>query len=535
MPASKPVTPDEEFDYVIVGAGSSGSALAAALARSSQATIAVIEAGVRRWPKITAIPAALLTTIGHHKYDWRYVSEPDPTRFGRTEAWPRGLGPGGSGLINGMIFVRGAPDDYDQWSQLGADGWAYRDVLPHFRRFESTDIGSEQSRGGLGPQTISALRYVHPMTTTFIEGAVTAGLEFNPDYNGSRQDGVSYVQATQSGGRRHSPYDAYLAPAIKSGRIRLIEGAHVKHVLFEGRTATGVLLEQGGGERTIRARRLVVLSAGSLNTPKLLMLSGIGKAATLKAHGITPLVESPEVGANLMEHAGIWLRAEVDRPTFNQEGRSVRRMVNVVRALMGQGPGTSPTAQAVGFVRTKAGLAAPDVQIHFTAFGREALDPKLPDRRLISVVPSVNHPLSRGEVTLASGDYRDAPLIHPRLFAEQEDVETLKRGLAKCLEILGSEPLASHVVRIENPPPEDPEDLDRHIRESAGPIYHPVGTCRMGSDEQAVLTPALHVRGTQRLAVCDASIMPRHVSGNTHAASMMIGDRAADLFLKNVQ
>jgi len=521
----------EEFDFVIVGAGSSGCALAGRLAEDGRHSVAVIEAGRERRPKLTAIPAALVHTIGNPRYDWQYLSEPDPTRDGRIEPWPRGLGPGGSGLINGMIFVRGAPQDFDAWRDMGATGWGYRDVLPYFRRFETSEIAGEQSRGALGPQAIGALRYVHPVTRMFIESAVAAGIPFTPDYNGDAQEGVGFTQATQRNGRRHSPFDAFLEPAVRRGLVKLIQEARVLRVVMDGATATGVEYERDGVVRTVRARRQVVLSGGAINTPQILMLSGIGDPAALQAAGIHPLVDNAEVGANLMEHPGIFMRAEVDVPTLNQQATTLGKALAVLQWLAGRGPATTPTAQALAFLRSIDGMAEPDIQIHFTAFGFTGPGQTSPAERLISIVPSVNHPESRGSITLASPDPRAAPRIFPRLLEAEADIATLRRGLRICTEILAAGPLGRHVRRIvDNPPLEDGEEAERaFIRATALPLFHPVGTCRMGSDARAVVGPDLSVRGVERLAVADVSIMPRHISGNTHASALMIGERAADL------
>jgi choline dehydrogenase len=521
-----------EYDYVIVGGGSSGCALAGRLAQQGERSIAVLEAGKRRWPKITAIPAALLATVGTPRYDWMYLSEPDPSRKDRIELWPRGLGPGGSGLINGMIFVRGAPADFDRWESQGAQGWSYADVLPYFRRLETSEIGDDQHRGALGPQSISKLRFVHPSTELFIKAADAAGVPFIPDYNGPHQDGVSYTQAAQRKGRRHNPFDAFLAPAIRSGAVDLIEGAHAQKALFEGHRAVGVQYLSDGVVRTVRARKLVVLSGGAINSPKLLMQSGIGDGVKLQAAGVTPFVDSPEVGANLMEHAGVFLRAAIDIPTLNQASTPLRKAWALAQWLAGRGPATTTTAQAVAFHRTVPGLDSADVQIHFTAFGFTGPLQTDPGQRLISVAPSVNHPRSRGEVRLRGPDPMTAPLILPRLLEDVEDLATLRRGVRLCGRILASEPLAQHVTEIVDAAAFNASDadLDDLLRETAAPLFHPVGTCRMGSDARSVLTPALRVRGVDGLAVADASVMPSHISGNTHAAALMIGEKAADLF-----
>ncbi len=522
---------DECFDYVIVGAGSSGCALAARLSEGGRHRVAVLEAGKQQRPKTTAIPAALVRTIGDERYDWCYVSQPDPTRNNRSEPWPRGLGPGGSGLINGMIFVRGAPADYDAWRDLGAIGWGYHDVLPYFRRMEAVCGIEGDLRGRTGPQSVSALRYVHPVTRLFVESAKIAGIPFTPDYNGAVQDGVGYVQAAQRGGRRHSPFDAFLQPAVAARRVRLMEGARVRRVVFDGRSARGVEYMSPDGEtHMVRADRMVVLSAGAINTPQLLMLSGIGPSAQLLAQGIRPVVDAPEVGANMMEHAGAWMRARLDVATLNNHATSTGKTIALARWLAGGGPATTPTAQSVAFVRTQDGLDSPDVQIHFAAFGFTGPAQTDPRQPLVMVVPSVNHPESRGAVKLASNDPFAAPLILPRLLDSEQDMATMRRGVRLCRKIVQGGPLGAHLAELLESPPESDAALDEFIRAASGPLYHPVGTCRMGSDDRAVVGPDLRVRGVEKLAVADVSIMPRHISGNTHAAALMIGDKAADLF-----
>jgi choline dehydrogenase len=521
-----------DFDYVIIGAGSSGCVLAGRLAQANAGSIAVIEAGGRRWPKFTAIPAAVVRTIGNPRYDWMYRSEPDPSRNGRSELWPRGKGPGGSSLINGMIFVRGNAVDYDAWEAAGATGWSHAGVLPYFTSMESSEYSSP-GRGQTGPQHVSKQRYRFALTQPFIDAAQAVGIPFNRDINGPVQYGVGHVQVIQKNGRREDAYDSFLAPAVRAGKVALIEHARAERIMFDGRRACAVLVQRDGKLETITARKRVVLSAGAINSPQLLMLSGVGPAAMLREHGIEVLQDAPEVGKNLMEHPAVWMRIEVDTPTLNQEATPMRMAAAMLRWFAGHGPATASTAQAVGFIDTLGSQNRPDLQIHFMPLSieRGPHGARLPPRRMMGLVPSVNRPESRGSIVLRSNHPAEAPLINPLLLSARADLDALARGVRLCERILAAAPLAQHVIARDNQPPaEDGAAMDEYLRNMAAPAYHPVGTCRMGSDARAVVDPMLRVRGLQGLAVVDASIMPVHVSGNTHAASMMIGEKAASLF-----
>jgi choline dehydrogenase len=519
----------ESFDVIIVGAGSAGCVLAGRLAERGGLSVALVEAGRRRWPKITTIPAAVTLTFNNPHYDWGFTSEPDPSRDGRTEIWSRGKLPGGSSAINGMIFVRGNPADYDAWAELGAPGWDYRSVLPYFRSLETTGR-QDQYRGDLGPLPVSAPPYEFSLTKDFIAATLNAGFPPTDDYNGAHQFGAGVVQANQRRGRRVSAFDAFVAPQLRKGRLRLIEGATTTRILLDGKRAIGIEVRHKGKTRQLLARERVVLSAGAIQSPHLLMLSGIGPAEHLRASGITPVIDMPEVGQNMREHVGVWLGVRVDVPTVNQVVQGLQPIKALAQWLVGKGPATAAMAQAVAFLNLGDPYGRSDLQFHFSPllFAKELGWRKMVNDRLLAIVPSLNHPRSVGSIELAGPDPLAPPKISPNLLGDPRDIALLGQGIRKAQAIMQAPPFADHVeAQLDPPPADDGDAMAAYIRERAAPLYHPVGSCRMGTDAHAVVTPALHVCGIANLMVVDASVMPAHVSGNTNAVCMMIGEKAA--------
>lgn len=523
-----------EFDYIIVGSGSSGSPLAARLVEKG-AQVLLLEAGKREKLHLTRIPAALMHTIGNERYDWNYMTEPDPSRNGLKEPWPRGRVPGGSSAINGMIFIRGAPRDYDAWEDAGNKGWGWNSVLPYFRKMETADQDKDNAfRGGMGPQRVSALRWQHPISAKFIDSFVNAGVPLNPDLNGRSHEGVAWNQGSTLNGVRHSAFDAYVLPRLKDAKLTFMDDASVESITMAGNRATGVAIGRGGDILQAKARRGVVLSAGSLNSPQLLMLSGIGDPAELARHGIETRVASPEVGRNLREHPGLYVAAELDTDTGNIYASALGRARAFAQwALSRKGVLSVPTAQVLAFIKSTPDQEAPDLQFHLFPFGyfRENGRLKVPVRNLVTVLANVNYPKSKGHLALKSKSPRDPVLIYPRLLDHPDDLDCVLRGLAWIRRITSTPPFGSHVRELlEVPPPEAGRDTDEaYVRKATVPFLHPVGTCRMGNDASSVLTPDLRVRGTEGLWVADASIFPSHIAGNTNATSIMIGERAADL------
>lgn len=525
----------EEFaaDVVVVGLGSSGSVFAGRLAERNRCSLAIIEAGRAQWPKIHTVPAAVFGTIGQPRYDWSFETEEDPTRGNRKDIWPRGKGPGGSSLINGTIFVRGNPADYDAWEKLGARGWDYRSVLPHFRSLERWDK-DDQHRGAFGPMPIELPPYEYELTEKVIAAADAAGYGRTADYNGASQFGFGRVQANQRNGRRVNPFDVFLAPHLKSPNVRLFDSALAQRILFDGDRAVGVEIKRGGAVQRVMARRKVVLCSGAVASPALLLRSGIGPAEEIAGLGIDLKVNSPEVGRNLREHAGVLMPFRVDRPTVNHSGSLFGMAYAMGQWLFGKGPAAAATAQAVGFCHIDDPHGRADLQFHFApfAFGHDDKGKVvLPRESLLMLAPSLNHPTGSGRVALRSGDPEAPPIIEPRFLEHARDVETLAKGIRMVERLLATEPLAQHVRGLVEEPPAAEDALADFIRERAAPLYHPVGTCRMGSDADAVVDSALHVNGTHNLMVVDTSIFPAHISGNTHAAALMIGEKAASEFL----
>ncbi|MCW5257523.1 GMC family oxidoreductase [Verminephrobacter aporrectodeae] len=529
----------EEFDFLVLGGGSAGCVVASRLSEEQDCSVAMFEAGSRDRLRLTSIPSAQLFTIGKPQYDWCYKSEPDPTRHGASELWPRGRMLGGSSGINGMVFIRGCAADYDEWERLGNSGWGWDSVLPLFKRIESSDIASEL-RGTAGPQTITTARWRHPLSLKFIESAAAAGLPYNNDMNGISHEGMGWSQGTIKNGRRQSAFDAYIVPNLRRPNLFVRENMLVQRIVFDGRRAVGAVVsdQRGGDSWTIRARRGVIVCAGTINTPQLLMLSGVGPGEELQAVGIEVKHHSPAVGKNLMEHAGLRLQAEMDQWTLNRYVTPWWAPIQALRCLaFRSGPVSSPTAQLLGFCRSDPELENPDLEILFFAFGSRYGSKKhgtmssIPNRNLVTMLVTLNHPASKGHVALKDADPRSPIEIHPRMLSAHEDVERLRRGLHILRRIASTPPFSDSVVELLDFPSAEASEADEEgfIRKATCPFYHPAGTSRMGADQASVVDPKLAVRGVDCLWVADASVFPKMVSGNIHATTLMIGEKAAEL------
>jgi choline dehydrogenase len=532
----------EAFDFVIVGAGSAGCVLANRLSESGQHQVLLLEAGGSDCSPVIKMPAATdLYGIGNPRYDWRYLTEPDPTRDSRRDLWPRGKVLGGSSSINGMVYMRGQPADYDSWHALGNSGWSYRDVLPYFRRSERNENGADAYRGDQGPLKVSNVRTMHPLAAWFIKSGVTWGLPYNPDFAGARLEGIGPIQATQSRGWRHSAADAYLKAAKARRNLTIRTQATVTRIGFLGkRAATVEYVDPDGTPRVVTARQEVVLSAGAIASPQLLLLSGVGPAEQLRRQGIDLVHDSSGVGRNLQDHVGAYLTYHVDEPTYNcQLGLTWRLWYCVNWLLFGRGPGTTPGAMANAFVRSTPDLVDTDLQIQFTPVGyklnADAL--VLLEEPAFTAIPCVNRPFSRGWLELRTANYRDPPRIEPRLLEDSRDLDTLIRGCEITRRMLSASPLADHILAELAPGAavRSREDWEQYLRKESITIFHPCGTCKMGVDHAAVVDPELRVRGLQGLSIIDASIMPHLVSGNINASVIMIAEKGADLVLQRAK
>jgi choline dehydrogenase len=527
-------------DLIVVGGGSAGLACATRLAESGLKVL-LVEAGKDHRDIRLSVPALMSGIVHTPAFDWMYKAEPDPSVGGRPDVWPAGKRLGGGSAINGMMFIRGHRWDYDHWAELGATGWDYESVLPYFKRLENNERGTDEWRGRGGPIAVSEIRSRYEITDDWIEAAQQAGIPRSPDLNGELAEGVDTIQLSQRGGLRCSTAHGYLKQKPPSLEI-LLEAQVLKIDIADGR-ATGITIRRGGETRTITAKQGVVLSAGALNTPRLLMLSGIGPAETLRQHGIAVQQDLPGVGANLQEHPGCHLVNAVSAHTLNDDSRGfagLKQLLNL--AFARSGALTTGIGHAHAFVKSRADLPAPNLQLAFSAFafdvtekGNLALRPESSVTTFIALM----RPESRGRVTLRSADPDAAPVIEHQLIGHEDDVLQLAEGLLIARSIMDQPAIARDVSQEIRPGRQldTPEALLPYVRAATIPMYHPVGTAKIGApdDPLAVVGPDCAVRGLEGLWVVDASIMPTIPQGNTNATAIMIGERASDLVLARVR
>ena len=528
-----------EADYVIVGAGSAGCALAYRLSESG-ASVLVVEYGGSDAGPLIQMPGALSFPMNMKRYDWGYWSEPEPHLGGRRLACPRGKVIGGSSSINGMVYVRGHAKDFDAWEAMGASGWSYADVLPYYKRMETWDPaghgGDASWRGRDGPLHVTRGKRDNPLVQAFVQAGRQAGYQLTDDYNGQQQEGFGPMEHTIHKGARWSAAKAYLRPALQRKNCNLIRGLAQK-IVFSGRRAVGVELLAGGGLKTVRAKREVILASSSINSPKLLMLSGIGPAAHLAAHGIEIVADRPGVGQNLQDHLEVYIQMAASQPVslFKYWNVFGKAWVGLQWALTRGGPGASNQFESAGFIRSAAGVEYPDLQFHFLPIavrydGKAASE----GHGFQAHIGPMRSP-SRGAVTLRSAKPEDSPKITFNYMSTEKDWIDFRRGIRLTREIFAQEAFRPFVKHEIQPGFELQTDaqIDDFIRAHAESAYHPCGTCKMGAvdDPLAVVDPQTNVIGVKGLRVVDSSIFPQITNGNLNGPSIMVGEKASDLIL----
>lgn len=530
----------EIYDYIIVGAGSAGCPVARALSEDPKIKVLLLEAGPHANRFWINTPAGMAKLYFHKTLNWNYHTEPMPALKGRQMYWPRGKTLGGSSAINGMVFIRGHQGDFDDWRDLGNPGWGYDDVLPYFKSMENFERGGDAWRGDAGPLGVSDPVVKSQSSYDFIEAAASLGSLRLADMNGARHDGVGFMQHTIKNGRRQSAYVAFIKPVLNRPNLTVMTGAHVQRVLFEGRVATGVeVLRQGGLEKILAARE-VILSGGAINTPQLLMVSGVGPGAELQRHGIAMVHESPGVGQNLQDHFYIhtgW-RATADS-SYNANIAGLRKYWEGFKYLMThRGYLALGSSQVAAFVKSSPDEERADLQISFRPMtfeyfpnGTVAVE-KQPG---MGVSVYQLRPRTMGSVTLRSANIADKAVSAPHFLTDSYDIGAMISGIKQIRQIMSTKPIAARVVAEEVPGPrvKTDDDILRFMIETGNSAHHQGGTAKMGKDAMAVVDERLRVRGVERLRVVDASVMPRLTSGNTNAPTIMIGVKGGDMIRRD--
>jgi choline dehydrogenase len=538
---------EADYDFIIVGAGSAGCVLANRLSENGKYTVCVLEAGGTDRRFWVAVPLGYGKLFYDPGLNWCYHTEPSKGFGGRPDYWPRGKLLGGSSCINAMVFIRGQQEDFNDWAAAGNPGWDWDSVLPIFKNLETFEAGASDYRGNTGPLNVSKADHkAHPLCAAYFKAADGVGLPFNPDFNADSQNGVGFYQVTTKKGRRHSAAKAFLRPAMTRKNLTVLPRAMTTRVNFEDKRAVGVTYQKDGREHTLRARRSVILSAGAINSPQLLQLSGIGPADLLRKHGITPVLDQPNVGANLMDHVGINYTYRAKIPTLNTILRPWwgKLWVGMQYLLTRSGPLSRSVNQAGGFFKTDPDRARPNMQLYLQALS--TLKKRKGERPLLTPDPypgfsiglSNCHPYSRGYLEITSADPAKPPRIVAQPYDDDRDMQEMLKAV-KMIRDIASQPALASLIEEELLPGPDcktDEAMIEDIRQRSGTVYHPSGTCRMGPNAaDAVVDSRLRVHGISGLHVIDTSIFPSIVSGNTNASAMMIGAKGATMILEDAQ
>ena len=526
----------DHYDYIVIGAGSAGCVIARRLSDASNLRVLLLEAGGPSDGFWNRTPAGVARLHKSEQFNWNYTTEPVPGLNNRRIYWPAGKALGGSSAINGMVYIRGDQRDFDNWARLGNAGWGWEDVLPYFKRSETNERGGSGIHGADGPLNVSDPSVIHPTVRDFIDAAEKCGLPRRADFAAGEQEGAGTVQYTIRNGERHSSYRAYIEPVRDRRNLTVESGVRVCRIVFRERTAIGVELIQDGRKRTVFSDREIILSAGAVRSPHLLMLSGVGDGRRLQQQGVPLVAHLPGVGRNLQDHLTVRVQAETSRASsYNSELRGWRKYLQGARYLVTKGGYLAlGTSTAAAFLKSGPDVEYADIEISFrpmTFTAQPSGKVEIDNYDAISGSVYRVRPASRGEVSLRSPDPMEPPVIQPNYLDAPEDLAATVAGIRAFRRILGAEPLASRVQKeiVPGPDAKTDEKLADYVRRDASSVWHPAGSCKMGNDEMAVVDSSLRVRGLERLRVIDASIMPVVTSGNTNAPTIMIGEKGADL------